>query len=81
MLLKSPYWLLFSLLLLLSASLPAFVPGDVAGRWDLTVGTGGDSYPSWLEVSSKDGKLSGRFVGRVGSARPEPSDRRGLWLH
>ncbi len=35
------------------------------GRWDLTVGLGSDSYPSWLEVNGD----SGRFVGKVGSAR------------
>jgi len=49
---------------------PANDNKDIVGRWDLTVGTGGDAYPSWLEVSRKEGKLAGRFVGRVGSARP-----------
>ncbi len=42
---------------------------DIAGRWDLTVGTAPSSYPSWLEVTFKGGKLGGRFVGKVGSAR------------
>ena len=71
MLLKSPFWFHCSLIVLLFyASSPASAPGDVAGRWDLTVGTGVDSYPSWLEILRKDGKLSGHFVGRVGSARP-----------
>ena len=43
----------------------------IAGRWDLQV-TGSDgTYPSWLEVTpSGDRTLVGRFVGRVGSARP-----------
>ncbi len=49
---------------------PANDNKDIVGRWDLTVGTGGDAYPSWLEVTRKEGKLAGRFVGRVGSARP-----------
>ena len=49
---------------------PANDNKDILGRWDLTVGTGGDAYPSWLEVTRKEGKLGGRFVGRVGSARP-----------
>jgi len=43
---------------------------DIVGRWDLTVGNAPNTYPSWLEVSRKDGRLSGRFVGKVGSARP-----------
>ena len=43
---------------------------DIVGRWDLSVGEGAEAYPSWLEVTKKDGKLAGRFVGRVGSARP-----------
>ena len=43
---------------------------DVAGRWDLTIGPAASSYPSWLEVTRKDGQLAGRFVGRSGSARP-----------
>jgi len=53
-----------------AAYLLARLPRDVAGRWDLTVGTGKDAYPSWLQVTRNDGRLSGRFVGRVGSARP-----------
>ncbi len=44
----------------------------LVGRWDLRVtGADGMPYPSWLEVSpSGDRALVGRFVGRVGSARP-----------
>ena len=43
----------------------------VVGRWDLTVhGPAGD-YPSWLEITrSGRSALVGRFVGRVGNARP-----------
>lgn len=36
------------------------------GRWDLVVGTGADAFPSWVEL----GNGEGRFVGKVGSARP-----------
>lgn len=44
---------------------------SVVGRWDLTVSNGRGSYPSWLEVTlSGNRTLVGRFVGRVGSARP-----------
>lgn len=45
-------------------------PQGIAGRWDLTIGAGDNAYPSWLEVTTKDGRLSGRFVGHFGSARP-----------
>jgi hypothetical protein len=45
-------------------------PQGITGRWDLTVGVADKAYPSWLEITTKDGQLSGRFVGRMGSARP-----------
>ena len=42
----------------------------LVGGWDITVRTsGGDAY-SWLEVDRSGATLVGRFVGRVGSARP-----------
>jgi hypothetical protein len=44
--------------------------GDILGRWDLTVQGADAPYTSWLEVTSAEGKLTGRFVGRFGSARP-----------
>jgi len=43
---------------------------DIVGRWDLTVSAAGAVYPSWLEVTRSGNQYSGRFVGRVGSARP-----------
>ncbi|MDX2032479.1 MAG: DUF1080 domain-containing protein [Blastocatellia bacterium] len=42
----------------------------ILGRWDLTVLGTDAPYSSWLEVTREGGKLSGRFVGRFGSARP-----------
>ncbi len=46
-------------------------PGDeFLGRWDVTVKGQDAAYPSWFEISRNDGGLTGRFVGRVGSARP-----------
>lgn len=36
------------------------------GRWDVVVDSTGQPFPSWLEVTES----GGRFVGRVGSARP-----------
>jgi hypothetical protein len=60
--------------LLSSASVSSRVlPADdkIIGRWDMTVqDADGSQYPSWFEASREGGKLVGRFVGRVGSARP-----------
>lgn len=43
----------------------------IIGRWDMTTtDAGGETYPSWLEVTRDGGTLAGRFVGRVGSQRP-----------
>lgn len=43
---------------------------DFAGRWDLAVKTADGSHPSWLELTREGESFSGRFVGRVGHARP-----------
>lgn len=43
---------------------------DFLGHWDMTVQGTDATYPSWFEVTRQDGDLVGRFVGRVGSARP-----------
>lgn len=50
---------------------PEAVNEQVIGRWDITVrGPEGD-YPSWLEIHKSGlSTLVGRYVGRVGSARP-----------
>lgn len=42
------------------------------GRWDLTLKAPDREYPSWLELSEKDGKLVAQMVGRWGNARPLP---------
>jgi hypothetical protein len=43
---------------------------SVLGRWNLTVESSDDSYPSWLEVQLRtEWQLMGRFVGQFGSAR------------
>ena len=42
------------------------------GRWDLTLKAPDGEYPSWIEISEKDGKLSALFTGRWGNARPLP---------
>jgi hypothetical protein len=42
------------------------------GRWDLTLKAPDREYPSWLEISEKDGTLVAQMVGRWGNARPLP---------
>jgi hypothetical protein len=42
------------------------------GRWDLTLKAPDREYPSWLEISEKDGKLTAQMVSRWGNARPLP---------
>jgi Domain of Unknown Function (DUF1080) len=43
----------------------------IVGRWDMTVqDANGERYPSWFEATREGDKLTGRFVGRVGSQRP-----------
>jgi hypothetical protein len=58
---------------LLSLPSAATAQGEprVVGRWDLRVQSANSAYPSWLEITTSGNKtLVGRFVGRVGSARP-----------
>ncbi len=47
---------------------PAAAPDSFAGRWDLTVTTPKDTYPSWMEVTG--GQPNVRVVGRVASVHP-----------
>lgn len=42
------------------------------GRWDLTLKSSSQEFPSWLEISEQGGKLSAQFTGRWGNARPLP---------
>jgi hypothetical protein len=56
----------------------AFVPGNFAqnnakpflGRWDLTLTGPNGTYPDWMELMDKDGKLEGRVQPRGGAVRP-----------
>lgn len=44
---------------------------SITGRWDVTVGQGERSYPSWFEVRLSGHKtLVGQYVAQGGSARP-----------
>jgi hypothetical protein len=59
-------------LLLFAAALPAAAQVSAApflGRWDLTVVNGTDTYPDWLQLSEKDGKLDAFVQPRSGGAR------------
>ena len=60
------------LLLILTINLrPQAMPPPIVGRWDLTVSSNGEKYTSWLEVERSGFQaLVGRFVGRIGKARP-----------
>lgn len=42
----------------------------LAGRWDLTIKTAAETYPSWMEVADTNGKTEVRIVGRVSSVHP-----------
>ncbi len=68
-----------ALLLLLVGTFHSGLAGDepgkkdppIIGRWDLTVKSTNEAYPSWLEVRRSGYQtLVGTFVGRFGSARP-----------
>jgi Domain of Unknown Function (DUF1080) len=60
------------LILLLAAAALAQRESRVAltGRWDLTVTTPSETYPSWLEFTDKGGAPSVRVVGKVASVHP-----------
>lgn len=50
---------------------PAHAAGSpFAGRWDITVTGSTRTYPSWMEVVEKGGKLEVRVQGRTGHASP-----------
>ena len=53
---------------MLAVALQAAQP--FAGRWDLTVTTPKDTYPSWMELTESGGQPQVRLVGRVASVHP-----------
>lgn len=60
---------------LISASSPAQETQSAKpflGRWDITLKAPGHEYPSWIEVTESNGKLSALFTSRWGNARPLP---------
>jgi hypothetical protein len=48
---------------------PAMTAAAFLGRWDATIKTENEEYPSWFEISREGAQFKGRFVGREGSAR------------
>jgi len=45
------------------------------GRWDLTIKTPNETYPSWMECINDSGKPAVRVVGRVASVHPAQDAR------
>jgi len=54
----------------LAPGLPLKAAQPFAGRWDLTVTTPKDTYPSWMEFTQTGGQPQVRVVGRVASVHP-----------
>jgi Domain of Unknown Function (DUF1080) len=67
---KSLCCLLALALALLSAASKKEGASPFTGRWDLTIKTPKDTYPSWMEFTEKSGSVQVRIVGRVASAHP-----------
>jgi hypothetical protein len=61
---------LLCLAVLLCAAVWGETKSPFAGRWDLTIKTSADTYPSWMEFADEGGSPQVRVVGRVASAHP-----------
>ncbi len=59
---------ILSIALLSSSSIPAAAKTPFAGRWDLTITTPKDTYPSWFEISDDGATM--RLQGRVATVHP-----------
>src|SRR6516165_4646456 len=53
---------------LFTACLAQNTKNPFLGRWDVTVTAGKDTYPDWIEVQEKDGKLAAHVQPRSGGA-------------
>ncbi len=54
-------------------AIAAFAQGSskpFLGRWDLTLTGPHGSWPQWIELTEKDGKIDGRIQPRGGAVRP-----------
>src|SRR2546423_8747688 len=58
--------------LICACTMPGFgQKNPFLGRWDLTITPqSGTAYPSWMEITEKDGKIEGRYQPRGGQWRP-----------
>jgi len=50
-----------------------------AGRWDLTIKTPNETYPSWVEFTGTSDNPEVRIVGRVASVHPAKNVKREGW--
>jgi Domain of Unknown Function (DUF1080) len=55
-----------------ASTTPTSAVEPLLGRWDLTMKTGKEEYPSWFELQQQDGQLKIRIQGRRGSMVPLP---------
>jgi hypothetical protein len=59
-----------SLIAVLAASSAFAQSNPFAGRWDLNLTGPRGSWPQWMEIVQKDGKVEGRIQPRGGAVRP-----------
>lgn len=63
---KQLFWIPFAAATLWTLGMAQTSKNPFLGRWDVTVTAGQDSYPDWIEVSEKDGKLAALVQPRAG---------------
>jgi hypothetical protein len=67
---KKIFFVSIAAVALLAPGLSLEAAQPFAGRWDLTVNTPKDTYPSWMEFTESGGQPQVRVVGRVASVHP-----------
>lgn len=65
---KHLFWIPLAAGALWTAALAQNAANPFLGRWDVTVTAGKDTYPDWIEVLEKDGKLAAHVQPRAGGA-------------
>ena len=68
----------YNILLIIAAAalIPALAQNSknpFLGRWDMTLTSGNNHYPSWLEVTDKSGTLEARVQQPTGNVAPVPA--------
>jgi hypothetical protein len=66
---KQLLWIPFAAAALWTLGQAQSMKNPFLGRWDVTVTAGQDTYPDWIEVSEKDGKLAAHVQPRSGGAQ------------